>query len=95
MPKNDSNEALARRWQDRVRFVITDRAEFQPEWRFPNLIPAALRTAFEEQIRGAGPSIAALRQLESAILEYSGNLRPVEGKIFALLDRYGFKPFAR
>lgn len=95
MPRNDSEQALARRWKDRVRFVINDQAEFEPEWRFPALIPAVLRTAFEEEVRGTGPSLAALRQLESAILEYAGNLRPVEGKIFALLDRYGFKPFAR
>jgi hypothetical protein len=95
MPRNDSDQALARRWKDRVRFVINDRAEFQAEWRSPALIPAALRGAFEEEIRRAGPSLSALRHLESAILEYARNLEPLERKIFALLDRYGFKPFAR
>lgn len=95
MPRNDSDQALARRWKDRVRFVINDRAEFEPEWRFPALIPEKLRAAFVEQVRRAGPSLAALRQLEAAIFDYAGNLQPVEGKIFALLDRYGFKPFAR
>ena len=95
MPRSDSDQALARRWKDRVRFVIDDRAEFQAEWRFPALIPETLRTAFEEEIRRAGPSLAALRHLERAILEYAGRLEPLERKIFALLDRYGFKPFAR
>ena len=95
MPGNDSDQALARRWKDRVRFVLNDQAQFVPEWRFPSLIPVDLRLAFEEQVRDAGPSLAAIRRLELAILEYAGSIRPLEGKIFALLDRYGFKPFAR
>jgi hypothetical protein len=84
-----ADPALARRWSDRVRFVIDPRGEIVPEWRYPDLIPERLRAWFDSRVRAQGPSLGLVAELEGEILRAAGRLPP-EAELGAILDSKGF-----
>jgi hypothetical protein len=90
-----ADRALAKRWKDRIRFVLDDRGRFVPQWRNPSLVRASIRKRFEARVRRTGPSLAAIRELEALILKSVGQLRPPEAKLIAILDAAGFAVLAR
>lgn len=93
--RSTADRALAKRWKDRIWFALDERGRFLPEWRNPSLVRASIRKRFEARIRRAGPSLAAIRELEALILKSVGHLKPPEAKLIAILDAAGFEVWTR
>lgn len=89
MPER-SDLDVAKRWRDRVRFVLDDRGDIVPEWRYPELIPSRVRESFETRVRAEGPSLVLVADLERSVLEAARDLVRPGTDLETILDQKGF-----